>query len=218
MPITLVNDVISAYPQFGVGANAVRVRRIALDSARNKERMDITGTFIYAIRASSKTVELDIAFQDQHQDVIPFYEGQFIAGISYAQVYLTNTAVSGGYVDIMYGVEAPQGLRVQNPSSQYNNISFVKGATLTTPADYTTVGGAGAAVLMVAANASRRRLIVQAKSTNTNTARVGGSTVTGSVGPIIGAGQSIEFTTTAAIYIWDAAVAGDKYQFLEESD
>lgn len=73
--------------------------------------------------------------------------------------------------------------------------------TMTTPADVTT----GAAAEIVAANASRKAVTIQALSTNTAVVRVGDSNVGASRGLELQAGQSVTIETTAAIYAYSAA-------------
>lgn len=223
MPIYTPIDKITAVPQFGIDANAVRIITVDLSTARSGERLDITGTFLYAIVASSKTVSVSLAFQDQHQDPIPFSEGQFISGIAFSQIYLTNAAQSGGYIKLMYGRETGRGLQVQNPSSQYNDVSILKAANSTpTPAWHSVLGtgAAASAQLMVAAASTRRRLIVSAPASNAAGYRVGGSDVDATHGIYLSAGQSVEILTTDAVYLWDdsALASVDAFHFYAEYD
>ena len=216
MPILNLQAQMRAPDQYGDNQNYIGVQRILLDSARSQEKISITGSFLYAIAASSKTATMSIELHNQSKGLIPFLEGQFIGGIPYGQIYITNAAQAGEWIDLMYGVEIAGGLQVQNPANQFSSISLLKGATNSDPVDITTTGAA-AAVQMVAADATRRRLIVYADTANANTLRVGGSDVDATHGIPLAPGQSIEISSTAAVYVYDT-VAGNVYHFYREAD
>lgn len=96
-------------------------------------------------------------------------------------------------------------------------VSLVRGQNMTaTPVDVTT-GNIGGAMLLAAANAARRRLVVLADSANTVAIRVGGSDVDATHGVPLAAGQSVEITGTAAVYCWDNAL-GQVFHFMAEYD
>lgn len=200
MPIRNFATDIRAVPQFGIDANAVRIIRVPLDNAREDERLDIIGTFLYAISSSSKNATLNVAFQEQVQDGIPYKEGQFISGLSFSQVYFTNDAQAGEFLLLMYGVEEAQGLTVQNPSSQYNNISVIKPTTVSTVADVAIA--AGATQLISAADATRKEILISNFGTNANVIRVGDVNTGAARGIEVGIGQTVNLTVTGAIYAY----------------
>ena len=188
----------AAVPQFGIDANAIRLKKIPLDNARSQSKIDITGTFLYVITASSKTALANIGFGEQVQDAVPFKEGQFISGLRFSQIYVTNTAQAGEYITVMYGVESNIGLKVNNPSSQYNNISVIKPTGLDTVADVALT--AATVTLISAADSTRKEILITNLSTNAAVMRIGDSNTAAARGIEISPGQTVTLATTDAVY------------------
>lgn len=221
MPIRNAAEVRTpGVPQFGQNATYVFIQKIALDSALDAKEFNLTGTFFYIIDASSKTVKANIQFESQSNGSIPVQQGSFLSGIRYDKLYITANAVAGGYITIMGGVETEGRVQALNPADQFNDISIIKSTKITpTPAWFSTAGTAPGATLMVAANATRRRMIVSADPGNSAGYRVGGSDVDATHGVYLTAGQSMEVLSTDAFYIFDdSIVATDKFHFYAEYD
>lgn len=79
--------------------NAFRVQKIRLDLARKleKARWEAAG---FAVVASSPGARLSLAIGDTEQAPVDLAQGLAILDIPLADVYLTNTAQPGGYVDV----------------------------------------------------------------------------------------------------------------------
>lgn len=206
----------TARPSFGIDPAALKVKTIPLDSALENHRVEMTGTFIYAIKASSKTVTLDLGFQDTFSDKMPFYEGQFIGGVRFDHVYVDCSAQSGGYITFIYGVEAEGQMRFNNPSSQFNSVSVVRPATITTTADATLV--ADTTTLIAAADSTRHEVLIHNLSANTLTLRIGESAAAAARGIPLAPGQTMNLTVSGAVYAYNPAGATTDVCILEIKD
>lgn len=82
-----------------------------------------------------------------------------------------------------------------------------------TVADVSVVAGGNSAI---AANTNRRRITIQALSTNTGNLRVSTVATTGR-GLELQPGQAVELKTTAAFFVTNAGAAAQSYTVLEES-
>lgn len=127
--------------------------------------------------------------------------------------YLRITSATAQTIEIVIGdddVDVANAVSVTGIASTQENPT----AALATPA---RVAVGTAEQLVIAANLSRRKLTLQAPTTNTDSVNIG---PTGQVSAIRGLelapGESLEFVTTAAVYGW--AVSGSQdVQVLEET-
>ena len=215
MPIdNYAADIRSLVPKFGDDANAIRIINVPLDNALVGKRLDVTGTFLWVVAASSKTATADVAIQEQIQDTIPFKEGFFVSGLRFAQIYITCSAQPGEYLTLMFGRETGAGIKIQNPASQMTDVSIIKATGLDTYVDIPLV--AGVATNIHVANPLRHEVIIKNLSTNLGVIRIGGLGVAVNAGIELMPGESITMQTTESI--WGFSVGGESVCAIEIND
>jgi hypothetical protein len=195
--------------QYGAFSPAPKKFHIALDAERSKERLSIGGSFLWAFNASSIDAVLDIGFNTEVSDLFTVKWGFQIGGLKFSEVYITNTAQPGEYMEFL--VVDIGNLFTLNPINATNAVTISGVAkntsdTIGTVADVTVVAAAAAAQV-IAANTSRMSVQITSLSTNTQVVRVGDSNVGASRGDVLNPGESISYDTTAAIFAYTGAGA-----------
>lgn len=111
--------------EFGIGANILKTRTFALDVARDLEQIDIGGSCIWAMAASSLTASIDIRINDQLRDPLTFQQGMFIRGVPFSRVYVSHDAQVGATITLFFAVEQDvRNIEIINPSTQFNNVNI----------------------------------------------------------------------------------------------
>lgn len=196
-------------PDFGVrrfaeGANALFIRTIALDTARAEALVKATGDFVYVLDASTNAASIDIKFNGQDSDAIPFSLGRLVGGTPFDRWYVTHTAQPGAWVKLMFGV-AP-GIFVLNPSANISSFDLVKATNLQTVADVTV---SAAALTAIRSSSSVRRKI-HIKNMHASAAiRIGDSLITATRGIKLDPGETITFETTDFVFGFGLGTAVD---------
>lgn len=177
-----------------------RVGRFVLDlsTARDRVRIKIAGTFLWACDGSSSSASAQIAFKEDNADPgVTFRNGTQVSGAEYAEIYVTNTAQAGATLTLIYLVEerGDGAFRVSNPGANNSTVLVQPNATLSTVAD---VAVAAAATSILAADTTRRAAYI----TNSGAfpMRVGDSNVAANRGVNVAVGASITITSTAQIF------------------
>jgi len=78
------------------------VRRIPLDTARVNDLLALAGEFIFVVKASSASALLSVRLNQVRNDPLDLEDGVLIQTI-FAQLYLTNTAQAGEWLDLIVG-------------------------------------------------------------------------------------------------------------------
>lgn len=143
---------------FAVNAHRIGVLTIALDTALEKKKIPIGGTFLWAVTATDNGVLASIAFKpDAGDNSIPFRKGTSISGAHFKEIYVTATAQAGKTITFVYLVEEnPEGFRITNPGESTTTVDPTKSTTATQ--SRVTVGAASAALL--ASDGTRRRAVL----------------------------------------------------------
>jgi len=110
--------------EFGVGANILKTRTFDLANARDLEQIEIGGSCIWAITATSLTAQIDIRINDQLRDPLTFQQGMFVRGIPFSRVYVSHSAQPAETITLFFAVEQDiRNIEVVNPSTQFNNVN-----------------------------------------------------------------------------------------------
>ncbi len=198
--------IATAPAEFAQNAPRLQTVTIDLSNARQQERLKITGTFIWAVKASQSGSNLTIQFNEQAGQGIEFSEGLSIGGQPFGQLFLTNTPQAGQSLTLVYGVETIGGLRVTNPGEIVQTFQLQK-ATTWDAEQVVTVGIA--AVQLAAAQADRREIIINSPVANAQKVYIGkANTVTAANGiELLGSGTLVLSVTGAVWAIADLAGA-----------
>lgn len=113
--------------QYGVDFQKLSRKRVALDSARAKQQFSgIAGNFIWCQNSSAAGAECFISFKhEEDESLLKVSRGFFLAGVKFPKVFVTNTAQSGQYVDIVYGEVDPRQLRIENIGEVFSTIEDI---------------------------------------------------------------------------------------------
>jgi len=191
-----------APPEYGIDANAVKLKRIDLTNARaTPERIEIAGSMIWAVNATSLSALMTVFIGDAmlSSDGLPVGQGFFLRGIRFSRLYVANTAQPGETITLVVAVEGPDNINIENPLISAQLVALTKATVFEAATDVTLVAAAPAAVLL-AANANRRAAIICALETNTQSVRIGDSNTGIIRGAQLCPGESITIETTEAIY------------------
>lgn len=195
-----------AIPEFGLDPNAIRVITIPLDTALKDHEVDVTGTVLWAVNASSLSAAMDVKLQTQRNDKIPVSKGFFLRGARFSHLYITAAAQAGESITLLLAKETGDKLEIINPSSDFTSVSTSKSANLGSVADVTVAHGAAAAVCL-AADATRREALIY--NSGTVDVRIGDSNIGAARGTWLPAGQEITLATTDDIYAYNPSGATD---------
>lgn len=201
--------------QFALNANRVKTRKILLDTAREHERVHVGGVFLWAVEASSRTAKMYVSLSEESGDQgIPFKEGSAFQGVPFSSVWITNDAQAGEWITLVYVVSAEGQINIDNPGALFTSVDLVKATTASDTADQSIANGA---TVTIAANASRRALVIYAKSTNTGSLRTG-PTAAAARGRELQPGIEHIWNVTAAIKVHNDSGAAQTFGYAEETD
>jgi len=187
----------NAVPEFGLDPNAIRVITIPLDTALNDYEVDVTGSVLWAVDATSLNASMNVKLQTQRNDKIPVSKGFFLRGARFSHLYITAAAQAGESITLLMAKETNDKLEIINPSSDFSSVSVDKGTTYGSVADVTVVKGAAAAVIL-AADATRREALIY--NSGADDIRIGDSNIGAARGTWLPAGQEMTLSGTGAIY------------------
>lgn len=176
--------------------------RLPLDSARSDIQIALSGNVVWIDKASDKDAVATFKLNSTQSSGIDFTEGKAIIGVAFKEIYVSNTAQAGKYLDVFaLAVPGLSGVQVVNPGATFANVDLTKPTTGASIADITITNGAAGAVIL-AANSDRHRCIVTALTTNDQELRIGpgDSAITDTRGIPLQPGESIEIEGTMAIY------------------
>lgn len=184
--------------EFGMNANILKTRTFDLTVARGLEEIEIGGSCIWAITASSLTANIDIFINDQLRDPVTFQQGMFIRGIPFSRIYVSHVAQPGETLTIFFAVEDVNNIQIVNPSLGFTNINVTKASVLNSAADVAL--GAAATTVILAANANRRKAMITNLKGNDSTFRIADAEVAAARGVELDPGETIELETIEAIF------------------
>ena len=202
-----VPDEGEAQQAYGEKRPRIHTRRIDLDNERNEELLKLGGNFIWAARASSYTALAEIGFQQQGQGRIPFQQGSAVRVGPFDRIYLTNTAQSGEWIEIVVVREETGNFAIENPGSAFDTVQFSTPTSINTSSDVNI--SASSSALVVGANSNRKEAVIRSLSSNTNTARIGGGGVGATSGIPLEPGQSFTLSVTDNINAYNEDDTGD---------
>ena len=197
-----VSDEGDAQAPYGERRPRVARRRIDLTNARDGQELVLGGNAIWACVASSYNAELEISLHEQGQGLLPFLKGTFVKAGPFSKLYLTNSAQSGEYIDLVVIREERGVFEIENPGSTFDTVQSVVPTTLTATADVNIAASTNTQA--IAANANRVELILRSLSSNTNTARLSEDPgAAGGKGLPLEPGQSITLNVTETVYAYN---------------
>jgi hypothetical protein len=196
-----------AQTPYGERRPAIQRFRLRLDNARNEERFNKGGNVLWAVQASSYTAIAEIAFHQRGQGQIPFSSGTFVRAGPFSEIFVTNSAQSGEWIDLLHVREKEGLFEIQNPGSVFDTVQLVTPTQLLTYADVSI--SAGSTTLITNSAAVREEIIVQSHPDNTNRVRIGDNNASGSRGIILEPGESATLNVTSSVYGYNVNNTGD---------
>ena len=194
--------------EFGQGANIIKTRTFDLAVARNLEAIDIGGSCLWAIAASSLTAIIDVYINDQLRDPITFSQGMFIRGIPFSRLFVSHAAQPGETITLMFAVEEDvRNIQIINPTLAFNQINVTKATALETITDVAMIGLDTTEILP--ANPVRRVAYITNLLGNAETLRVGDAAAADTRGTPLAPGDTITIETTEAVHAYKP-VAGNE--------
>lgn len=183
--------------EFGIGANVLKIRTFDLTVARNLEQIEIGGSCIWAVAATSLNAVIDFRVNDQLRDPLPFQQGMFVGGIPFSRVYASHAAQPGETITVFFAVEEDIAqIRIVNPSLAFNEVNLTKAAVFWSDGDFVAVPGNS---LVLAANANRRVLYLSSLITNIHILRIGAAPAAADNGTPLAPGETMIIEVYAAI-------------------
>lgn len=194
--------------EFGIDANILKTRTFTLTVARVLEEINIGGSCIWAIAASSLQANVDIYINDQLRDPVTFRQGMFIRGIPYSRVYVSHAAQAGATITVFFAVEKDvNNIQIVNPSLAYNEINLTKSTLYVSGPDVVMIGLA--TTIIAGPNAARRICYITNLTGNVQTLRIGDTNAAATNGTPLAPGETITIDTTGAVYAYKP-VAGNE--------
>ena len=191
--------------EFGIDANILKVRRFNLTNARMLEQIEIGGSCLWAIAATSLTANIDLRINTQQSDPLTFQQGMFIRGIPFSRLFVSHAAQAGETITLFFAVEEDtRNIQIVNPSLAFNQINVTKSTYYFPVADVTLI--AGAATLIMAATVLRRDIYITNLVGNLETIRIANNPLANSGTPVA-PGETIIVSTTGLIQGWNPGVA-----------
>ena len=184
--------------EFGTGANILKTRTFNLTNARDLELIDIGGSCLWAVTASSLGAQIDIRINDQLRDPVTFQQGMFIRGVPFSRLYVSHAAQAGESITIFFAREQDvRNIEIINPAIAFTEVNLTKGTILSSGGDV-TIAAAGTGNIL-AANANRRVAFISSLTTNINILRVGDAGVSATRGLELAPGESFGVKSSAQI-------------------
>jgi len=188
--------------EFGMAANILKTRTFNLTVARDLEQVEVGGSCLWAITATSLTANINIRVNDQLRDPVTFQQGMFIRGIPFSRLYVSHAAQPGETITLFFAAEQDvRNIEITNPSIAFNNINVTKATVFDSVADVAM--GAAAQTLVIAANAARRVLYITNLLGNPSTLRIGDAAAAAARGTPLTPGDTMTIETTEAVYAWN---------------
>ena len=193
--------------EFGIGANILKTRTFNLTNARDLELIDIGGSCLWAVTASSLGAQIDIRINDQLRDPVTFQQGMFIRGVPFSRLYVSHAAQAGESITIFFAREQEvRNIEIVNPAIAFTEVNLTKATLLINNNDVVLPAGGGGTVL--AANANRRVGFIQSPSTNIIIMRFGDGTTGAARGLNLAPGEILKIETTALIRGFNPGIIG----------
>lgn len=203
-----------ARDEFGTRSNRIGIIRLNLDEARESQELNIGGTMLWAIRASSNGAECTVQFQDYTSARVPYSVNQSIRGLRYSQLYISNNVQAGEWIEFLYAVESEGQLQIENPAQQVAVVTVEDGevivtnnvdTTVTEKVSPPTIDGTSTFTLdgtnqtVFSANVKRAESVIQSRSNNTGNVLIKDSA--GKICAELQPGQSIAVTSSDALQV-----------------
>lgn len=187
----------SKVSRFGDFNNRMGSIKVDLSVARSRELLQIAGTLLWAMDASSDVANVYVSFGDDSLDDGALYrKGTALAGGLFGKVYLTHAAQPGATMTFFYCVESYGQLRIVNPGINTSSIGIAANSNVGTVADVVV---SNAVIQLLPADANRRAAYIV--NTSVNAMRVGDqANVAVGRGVRIAGGASLTYTSTAALH------------------
>ena len=188
--------------EFGQDANILKTRTFNLAAARNLEEIEIGGSCLWALTATSLGASIDIFINDQLRDPITFQQGMFLRGIPFSRVFVSHAAQAGETITIFFAVEQDiRNIEIVNPAIAFTEVNLTKSTALFTPNDVALA--AAATTNLRAASAIRRSLNITNLAVNLNIIRIGDVTASATKGIELAPGETLYIENTDSIYAWN---------------
>jgi len=203
-------------PDFGLSAAVWSTRVIDLSTARDEEKIEIGGTFLWAIDASDLAAEMEIRLNSPRSDKMTWKKSQWISKAPFGRIIVTNAAQAGKSITLAYTIEGKDNIIVGNPADAASEVTVTKSNTLDSHGDVTLA--ATATTLILAADTDRREIIITNLVGNPETLRIGDSGAAAANGDPLAPGETIILTTTDAVYGYNPGGAGQDVTVIETKE
>ena len=206
--------------EFGLAVNAIKTRRITLDSARTNQEFEMGGSLLWCYNASSVGATATISFGDPSiaSDGIIFKQNMMVRGVDFSRLLITNTAQAGEYLDLAYVVEGEggQNIEIENAASSFTAVTLAKATGFSSATDISLLPTA--TTLIAPADATRREIFIKNLSTNTQTFRIGDSGAGATDGFPLEPGDGLVITTTGAVYGYNPGAGAESVAVIATTD
>lgn len=183
--------------EFGIDANVLKTRTFNLAVARDLEQIDIGGSCIWAVAATSLGASIDIRINDQLRDPVTFQQGMFIRGVPFSRLYVSHEAQAGETITIFFAREQDvRNIEIVNPAIAFTEVDLTKANTYVSNNDVAMI--AGATTVIQGANILRRVVYITNLAANLATLRISGNAAINRGTPLA-PGETLIITTTAGI-------------------
>ena len=201
-------------PEFGSDPNLVSIFSIPLDTPFQNVQYDFGGNVLWAIQSTDRTAQVDVRFQSiRDSNPIPFKEGQFIRGIAFNKLVISNSsAVPGGSITFLVAVEGPRQIQIENPAQLLTEVQIEPGVFNSYPdvsvAATTTAPIAGS-------NPNRKQIIISNPSANIAYFRIGDGSASATEGLELPPGKILELSANTTIFAYNPTAIAQSVNITE---
>lgn len=185
----------------GYDAAAVRTMKVLLDNARVGEKISMAGNLLWVVNASSLDAVATVSLNEPTSNPFDISKGLYLAGFEFHDLWVSNAAQPGKWITLLYGIVDPDLAQVLNPASDFTQIKIDQPDTITTTADVSVA--AASTVSVLAADSTRRGVVVQAPFYNTEIIRIGDASTGATRGIALGPGDMVQLDGTFEVFAFN---------------
>lgn len=192
-------------PDYAAEANRVSVITHELGHACEFKSLDIGGTLLWVIDASSNVAELEWRYRNSGDTPIPLRRGTMIRGVAFRNPIICHENLPGEWIKILYADESLGNIQVENYAAAFTDVNLSRPTNFVSVADvsYTALND----TLVLAANSKRYEAFI---SNNTGDYLRIKDSASGAEGFRIAPNDTAIVETTDDIYVYGAG-SGDVY-------
>jgi hypothetical protein len=190
--------------RYAEGAPAVFTMTIALDTAKVNERINVGGSSIWVAETSDIAAKMTVKLNHQRGgNGFPLQRGTLFSGVRFEYLFVDSDAQAGKWLTLVICDRAD--ITINNPDQSFASVGLSKATGMVSPVDVTIT--AGTAVVVLAADSTRRKAAISNLNANAEILRIGTTTAAADHGIELAPGETIEIDSTAAIWAYNPGVA-----------